>query len=68
MQLSPIKQKTVKLRHVWQPILSNFLSILNTLTHIFIHFFTHTYIKNIQITLIKLFYQTPPKILMASGS
>ena len=28
------------------------------LTHIFIHFFTHIYIKNTQISLLKLLYQT----------
>ena len=35
--------------------------ISNTLTHISTHFFTHTYIKNTQNTLLKLSYQTGPK-------
>ena len=51
-----------KVRPVWQLILSNLLSISNTLTHISKHFFTHTYIKNTQTTLLKLLYQTPSEI------
>ena len=39
------------------------LSILIILTHIYKHFFTHTYFKNIQAILLKLLYQTPPKSL-----
>ena len=31
---------------IWQPILSNFLSISNTFTHISIHFFIHVYQKH----------------------
>ena len=34
--------------------------ILNTLTHILTHFFTHTYIKNTQNIILKLSYQTNP--------
>ena len=43
------------------------LSISNLLTHFFIHFFTHTYIKNIQTILLKLLYQTPPKVFQVGG-
>ena len=46
---------------VWKDISSNLLSILNTITYIFTHFFIHTYIKNTQTTLLKLLYQTTPK-------
>ena len=48
---------------VCQPILSNFLSILNT-QHIFLHTFLFTYIyqkhsnKNTKTVLLKLHYQT----------
>ena len=50
---------TLEWRPIWQPISSNFLSILNILTH----FFTHAYIKNIQTTLFKILYQTPRDFL-----
>ena len=43
--------------------LNIFLSILNNITYIFIYVLTHTYIKNTQITLFKLLYQTPSKFL-----
>ena len=36
---------------IWQPILSNLLSILNTLVRISTHFFIHMYIKNTQTLL-----------------
>ena len=43
---------------VWL-VSSNFsFHILNNITHISTHFFTHTYIKNTQTTLLKLLYQT----------
>ena len=43
---------------VWL-VSSNFsFHILNNITHISTHFFTYTYIKNIQTTLLKLLYQT----------
>ena len=40
--------------------------ILNTLTHISIHFFTHKYIKNAQNILLKLSYQTNPLFFFVS--
>ena len=41
----------------------NSFQYLNNITHIFIHFFTHTYFQKIQITLLEQHYQTLPKIL-----
>ena len=38
----------------WQLISNTFSHILNNFTHISIYFFTYTYIKNIQTTLLKL--------------
>jgi len=35
-----------------------YFHILKNITHIFIYFFTHTYIKNTQTTFFKLLYQT----------
>ena len=51
------------------PIIKGFLvgkfklifSVLNNLIQIFIHFFTHMYLKKLQTTLFKLLYQTNPK-------
>ena len=43
------------------------LSISNLLMYFFIHFFTHTYIKNIQTILLKFLYQTPPKVFQVGG-
>ena len=34
--------------------------ILNNITHIFIHFFTHMYFQKIQIMLLEQYYQTNP--------
>ena len=47
---------------VWQSYLNIKLHILNDITYIFIHFFTHMYIKNTQITLFKLTHQQVPRI------
>ena len=41
---------------VWQVCSNTHFHILNNITHIFIYFFTHTYIKNTQTTLLKLLY------------
>ena len=46
---SPLKYKTT------------LLYMLNNITHIFTHSFTHMYIKNTQTTLHKLTHQTNPK-------
>ena len=42
---------------VWWASSNTYFHILNNLTHISTHFFIHTYIKNIQTILFKLFYQ-----------
>ena len=41
--------------------------ILKNIIHIFTHFFTHTYFKKLQTTILKLLYQTPPKLLQCFG-
>ena len=50
------KQKIKGLFGEWVQI-----HILNNITHISTHFFTHTYFKNLQ-TIFKLLYQTSPKV------
>ena len=45
-----------ELGHVWWASFKAYFYILNNFTHILTRFFTHTYIKNIQIILLKLHY------------
>ena len=42
--------------------LNSHFHILNNITHISTHFFTHTYFKKFQTTIFKLLYQTPPNL------
>ena len=53
---SSVDYKLVGLGPVWQPYSNTKLHILNNI----IHFFTHMYVKNTQITLLKLTYQISP--------
>ena len=45
---------------VWWVSSNSHFHILNNITHISTHFFTHTYFKKLQTTILKLLYQTPP--------
>ena len=47
---------------IWYGILSNNFLFLNNITHIFTHFFIHTYFQKIQTTLLKLRHQTSPLV------
>ena len=40
---------------------NQYFYILNNIIYFFIYFFTHTYFKKLQITILNLFYQIPPK-------
>ena len=52
--------------HVWKTILNTHFQFLNNIIRIFIYFFTHTYFKKLQPTLLKLFYQTELTALASS--
>ena len=54
----------LKFRGQTEVSLNTFLIILNNFTYILIYFCTHTYIKNIQIILYKLFYQMDHECLL----
>ena len=45
---------------IWSSISNSHFQILNNVTHISTHFFTHTYFKKLQTIILKLLYQTPP--------
>ena len=50
----------------WSSISNSHFHILNSITHIFT-LFTHTYFKKLQITILKLLYQTLPQFLQSLG-
>ena len=62
-QLIITLSKLKLLRHVWSSISNSHFHISNNIIHIFTHFFTHTYFKKLQTTILKLLYQTPPEHL-----
>ena len=43
---------------IWYASSNTCFQFLNNITHIFIHFFIHTYFKKLQTIILKLFYQT----------
>ena len=47
---------------VWPLSSNNNFHILNNITYISTHFFTYTYFKKLQTTILKLFYQTPQSV------
>ena len=53
------------LGHVWWVSSNSHFHILNNITHISTHFFTHMYFKKLQTTILKLLYQTPPYSLFS---
>ena len=53
-----LSQILISFRGIWYGNLNNIFQFLNNITHIFTHFFIHTYFQKIQTTLLEHCYQS----------